>query len=79
MPEFNIAALPQGAKMTGWMSVAPRADGNWWRLPVLAARGNRPGPTLVVLAAVHGDEYEGIEAIPRRLWMLILRCCRVRW
>ena len=44
--------------------MAPRTDGNQWRLPVLAAQGVEAGPTLVVLAAVHGDEYEGIEAIP---------------
>ncbi len=34
-------------------------------IPVLAARGSRPGKTLVTTAAVHGDEYEGIEAIHR--------------
>src|SRR6187402_1491265 len=64
MLEFELAALPLGAKVTAWMSVAPRVDGNWWRLPVLAARGVEPGPTLVVLGAVHGDEYEGVETIP---------------
>ena len=26
--------------------------------------GATPGPTLLVLGAVHGDEYEGVEAIP---------------
>jgi predicted deacylase len=64
MAEFDLAALAPGAKTTAWMAVAPRADGNWWGLPVLAAKGREAGPTLVVLAAVHGDEYEGVEAIP---------------
>ncbi len=32
-------------------------------VPVLAARGAHPGKTLVVTAGVHGDEYEGMEAI----------------
>ena len=32
-------------------------------LPVLLARGREPGPTLVVSAAGHGDEYEGVRAI----------------
>ncbi|MCX6045436.1 MAG: succinylglutamate desuccinylase/aspartoacylase family protein, partial [Chloroflexi bacterium] len=31
---------------------------------MLYVTGHEPGPTLVVTAAVHGDEYEGIEAIP---------------
>ena len=34
-------------------------------IPVLAARGSRPGKTLVTTAGVHGDEYEGMEAIHR--------------
>ena len=34
-------------------------------IPVLAARGSRPGKTLVSTAGVHGDEYEGMEAIHR--------------
>ncbi|MCX6045437.1 MAG: M14 family metallopeptidase [Chloroflexi bacterium] len=33
-------------------------------MPLLYVTGHEPGPTLVVTAAVHGDEYEGIEAIP---------------
>lgn len=64
MPEFNLAALPSGVKTTGWMETASRVDGSVWRLPLLAAKSVEPGPTLVVLAAVHGDEYEGVEAIP---------------
>lgn len=32
-------------------------------LPILSARGSRPGKTLVVSAGVHGDEYEGIQAL----------------
>lgn len=32
-------------------------------LQVLVVRGATPGPTLLVLAGVHGDEYEGVLAI----------------
>jgi predicted deacylase len=43
----------------------------WWEptiagvppLPVLAAHGQRDGPTVLVTGAVHGDEYEGPAAI----------------
>ena len=34
-------------------------------VPVLAARGHKQGETLVVTSGVHGDEYEGMEAIYR--------------
>ena len=48
--------------------IAPRWDCSSGRTPVDAgfdARGRRDGPTLVVTAGVHGDEYEGMEAIYR--------------
>ena len=32
-------------------------------IKVLTIEGQKPGPTLVVLGAIHGDEYEGILAI----------------
>ena len=63
--EFDISKLPSGKKATGWLEVASRADGGSWRLPLLYARGSETGPTLAVTAAVHGNEYEGVEAIPR--------------
>jgi predicted deacylase len=39
------------------------AFGGTLSFPLLVARGRRPGPTLVVSANVHGDEYEGVRAI----------------
>lgn len=63
--EFDLPNLPPGQKVTGWLEVATRADGGVWRLPLLYVTGQNPGPTLVVTAAVHGDEYEGVEAIPQ--------------
>ena len=34
-------------------------------LPVYVRRGKRPGPTLFVTAAIHGDELNGIEIVSR--------------
>jgi predicted deacylase len=36
-------------------------------LPVLVVKGSRPGPTLLVSAGIHGNEYDGMVAI-RRVW-----------
>ena len=36
-------------------------------IPVHVQRGKRPGPTLFVSAAIHGDELNGIEIISRLL------------
>lgn len=61
----DIERLPRNTKQTGWLRVADRPDGSDWRLPYLYVTGRAAGPTLVVTAGVHGDEYEGVEAIPR--------------
>jgi predicted deacylase len=34
-------------------------------LPALIVRGRRPGPTAMLVAGVHGDEFEGIAALPQ--------------
>ena len=63
--DLDISQLPRHSREAGWLEVAPRADGGMWRLPFLYVTGASAGPTLVVTAAVHGDEYEGVAAIPR--------------
>ena len=62
---FDISRIPAGEKGTDWLEVAPRADGRTWQLPLLYVTGASAGATLVVTAGVHGNEYEGVEAIPR--------------
>lgn len=54
---------PAGSKTTVKLDVAPLATGQMLQLAVHVIRGVQPGKTLVVLAGVHGDEYDGIEAI----------------
>src|SRR5215213_10019634 len=34
-------------------------------LPALVVKGTTPGPILLVTAGLHGDEFEGMVAIPR--------------
>ncbi len=37
------------------------------RLPIVVVRGRKPGPTMFVSAAIHGDEINGVEIIRRLL------------
>lgn len=60
---FELDHVPRGTREAGWLDVCPLPDGNTLRLPLLVARGQRPGKTIVVLGGVHGDEYEGIHAV----------------
>ena len=63
--DFELDKLPRAGKQSAWLDIAGRADGGNWRLPLLTVIGAEEGPTLLVIAGVHGDEYEGIAAIPQ--------------
>ncbi|MEM7131026.1 MAG: succinylglutamate desuccinylase/aspartoacylase family protein [Chloroflexota bacterium] len=63
--DLDVSQLPRSSKSITWLAIAPRVDGGTWRLPLLNVTGATSGPVLVVTAAVHGDEYEGVEAIPQ--------------
>ena len=56
--EFISLEVPRGTKAAVDLEV-----GDGLLLPVLVVRGAEAGKTLVVTAAVHGDEYEGVRAI----------------
>ncbi len=63
--DFELDSLPRAGKQSAWLDFAARTGGGHWRLPLLTVIGAEAGPTLLVLAGVHGDEYEGIAAIPQ--------------
>ena len=58
MSPFDWSAAALGEKSAMSLTAAPDLE-----LPVLVVRGTKPGPTLVVSAGVHGDEFEGVQAI----------------
>ena len=60
--EFTLTDLPPGTTERLWLDAGPGLVGPVL-IPVVAARGSTPGRTLVAVAGVHGDEYEGMEAI----------------
>ena len=52
------------SKETRYLTASTPADGEI-RIPIATATGAAEGPTLVVVAGVHGSEYVGIEATKR--------------
>jgi predicted deacylase len=69
---FDPAALPRGEKLVVELDVTTLPDGNPLRLIALSVSGRVAKPLVVV----HGDEYEGMVAIPeifRRLEPAALR------
>jgi len=65
MERFDLDRLRPGSRDSFVLPIMRLPDGGELNLPVLAATGQADGPTLTVLAGVHGDEYEGIRAIPQ--------------
>ncbi|MBI3942431.1 MAG: succinylglutamate desuccinylase/aspartoacylase family protein [Chloroflexi bacterium] len=60
---FDASTLPRGKKTRQYLHITTMPDGNPLHFPLLSITGQENGPTLTVLAGVHGDEYEGIQAI----------------
>ena len=61
--DFDPDALSAGERHRVYLEVGSHLDGQPLGVPLLCARSRQRGPTLVVLACVHGDEYEGMAAI----------------
>lgn len=65
------ALQKKGTKEYGFIHLAQRANGSWVNIPIMLAVGAQDGPTLVVDACNHGDEYEVLRELSRPLrgWM----------
>jgi uncharacterized protein len=61
IPIFNPDRFERGKKFAFDLPMDPWVKGV--NLPILLLRGSRDGPTLVAMAGVHGDEYEGVRAL----------------
>lgn len=60
---FALDELLSGDVHELWLSL-PLGLLSELSLPALVAKGTTPGPTLVIAGGVHGDEFEGMVAIP---------------
>lgn len=65
--EIGGQTVLPGESRTVDIEVAPTFSNDDMSLSVQVVRGVRPGPTLFVCAAIHGDEINGIEIIRRVL------------
>ncbi len=60
---FRFDDLKDPGKQSAFLEISTAESGERIGLPLLIARGDKTGKTLVVTAAVHGDELEGVQAI----------------
>lgn len=64
---FGGEFVEPGTRRSIELPVGTLTDHTPVRLPVHVVHGRKPGPTLLVCAAVHGDEIVGVEIIRRLL------------
>jgi len=74
-PPFEIAGLsvPAGTRRSGELRIADLSTHTPLALPLRVVNGTEEGPTLLVCAAIHGDEINGVEIIRRVLKHRTLR------
>jgi len=65
--EIGGVSVEPGGRVTIDLPVANLSTHTQMNMPVQVLRGRRPGPTLFVCGALHGDEIVGVEIIRRLL------------
>lgn len=60
---FEIDRFPAGALTRRWIQLFDLPGWGAVEVPVVVVRGRAPGPLLFTVAGIHGNEYEGMEAI----------------
>src|SRR5688572_977763 len=61
--EFDPDRFGPSSKQAVFIELSPFQGGELVGFPALVVNGSRPGKTLVAIAGVHGDEYEGVQAL----------------
>lgn len=74
--EIGDVSVAAGERVSINLPVADLYTGTSLSMPIKVIRGKRPGPTLFVSAAIHGDELNGVEIIRRLLDQKSLRSIR---
>lgn len=67
MSRRNVGEISaeRGTKATGFLTPIQWYDGSYCKVPVAIINGAKPGPTLWIQGASHGNEYQGMGAIQR--------------
>ena len=63
--ELDLSSFSAGTLTRVWVRIASNGMANPIRVPVMVAKGSKPGPILGITAAVHGNELNGLQAVQR--------------
>lgn len=64
---FDDTNVPPGRSRIVQLPIARLPSGTWSNMPVVVVHGIRPGPTIWLSGAIHGDELNGVIIIRRVL------------
>ncbi len=73
---INGKEIPPGCQVTIDLALPTLYTHTQMQMPVRVVRGRKPGPCLLVSAALHGDEINGVEIIRRLLAQSALKRLR---
>lgn len=62
--QLDVADLPAG-KHSFYFQGVQMGSGQYWYLPVVVAKGARPGKRVLLTTGVHGDELSPVDAVQR--------------
>jgi hypothetical protein len=67
---LDVADLESGKKHSFYFQGVQMATGQHWYVPVVVAKGAKPGKRILLISGVHGDEISPIDAVQRTMAQL---------
>lgn len=68
--QLDVADLEPGKKHSFYFQGVQMGTGQHWYLPVVVAKGAKPGKRVLLISGVHGDEVSPVDAIQRTMAQL---------
>lgn len=67
---LNVADLEPGKKHSFYFQGEQMISGQHWYVPVVVAKGTKPGKRILLTSGVHGDELSSIDTVQRTMALL---------
>jgi predicted deacylase len=67
---LNVNDLEPGKKYSFYFQGVQMATGQYWYVPVVVAKGAKPGKRILLTSGVHGDELSPIDVVQRTMAQL---------
>ena len=68
--QLDVADLEPGKKHSLYFQGVQMGTGQHWYLPVVVAKGAKPGKRVLLVSGVHGDEVSPVDAVQRTMAQL---------